>query len=151
VLLRRELRVTTIELARDSDRAAIEDLLAGAGLPLDGLELALGTAVVARGPEAIEGCAAVEGYGSFGLLRSVCVAADARGTGMGHRLVEAAEKLAASRGIAELYLLTETAERWFPRLGYVPATRDQVPAALTGSPEFTDACPQSAAVLHKHL
>jgi amino-acid N-acetyltransferase len=151
VQLWRELRVTTIELARDADRTAIEGLLAGAGLPLDGLELALGTAVVARGPEAIEGCAAVEPYGSYGLLRSVCVAVDLRGTGMGHRLVEAAEELAASRGIAELYLLTETAEAWFPRLGYVAATRDQVPAALTGSPEFTDACPQSAAVLRKRL
>jgi amino-acid N-acetyltransferase len=143
--------MTTIEPARDSDRTAIEGLLAGAGLPLDGLELALDTAVVARGTDAIEGCAAVEPYGSYGLLRSVCVAAGLRGTGMGHRLVEAAEQLAASRGIAELYLLTDTAEGWFPRLGYVPATRAQVPAALTASPEFTDACPQSAAVLYKRL
>ena len=143
--------MTTIEPARDSDRSAIEGLLAGAGLPLDGLELALDTAVVARGADALEGCAAVEPYGSYGLLRSVFVAADLRGTGMGHRLVEAAEQLAASRGIAELYLLTETAEGWFPRLGYVPTTRDHVPAALTASPEFTDACPQSAAVLYKRL
>ena len=143
--------MTAIEFARESDRPAIESLLTGSGLPLDGLELALGSAVVARGSGSLVGCAAVEPYGSVGLLRSVCVAPDLRGTGLGGRLVDAAEKLAASRGIGELYLLTETAEGWFPRLGYVPTTRDAVPAALTTSPEFAGACPDSAAVLHKRL
>lgn len=143
--------MTTIELARDTDRPVIEGLLSGSGLPLDGLDLAIGTAVVARSGEAVVGCAAVEPYGSVGLLRSVCVASDVRGAGLGHQLVDAAEKLAADRGIDDLYLLTETAERWFPRLGYVCATRDAIPEALSASPEVAGACPQSAAVLHKRL
>ena len=143
--------MTAIEFALESDRPAIESLLTGSGLPLEGLELALGSAVVARGPNSLVGCAAVEPYGSVGLLRSVCVVSDLRGTGLGGRLVEAAEKLAASRGIGELYLLTDTAERWFPRLGYLPTTRAAVPAAITASPEFAGACPQSAAVLYKRL
>ena len=143
--------MTAIDFALESDRAAIEGLLTGSDLPLDGLELALPTAVVARADGSVVGCAAVEPYGSVGLLRSVCVALDLRGTGLGGKLVEAAEKLAASRGIGELYLLTDTAEAWFPRLGYLPTTRDAVPAAITASPEFTGACPDSAAVLHKRL
>lgn len=65
--------------------------------------------------------------------------------------METAEELAASRGIVELFLLTETAEGWFPRLGYVATTRDAVPTALTASPELAGACPQSAAVLRKRL
>jgi amino-acid N-acetyltransferase len=149
--MRRYLPVTAIEFALESDRAAIESLLTGSGLPLDGLEIALPTAIVARADDSVVGCAAVEPYGSVGLLRSVCVASGLRGTGLGGKLVEAAEKLAASRGIGELYLLTETAEGWFPRLGYVPTTRAAVPAALTASPEFAGACPESAAVLHKRL
>jgi amino-acid N-acetyltransferase len=143
--------MTSIEPALEDDRPAIEGLLTGSGLPLDGLELALGSAVVARIDDSIVGCAAVEPYGSVGLLRSVCVAADRRGTGLGGLLVDAAEKLAAARGIGELYLLTETAEGWFPRLGYQPTTRDAVPGPLAASPEFTGACPDSAAVLHKRL
>jgi amino-acid N-acetyltransferase len=143
--------MTAIELAVEADRPAIEGLLTGSGLPLDGLEIALPTAVVARADDSVVGCAAVEPYGPVGLLRSVCVAPDLRGTGLGHELVKAAEELAASRGVAELYLLTETAESWFPRLGYLPTTRDAVPAALTASPEFAGACPDSAAVLHKRL
>jgi len=143
--------VTTIDRAADPDRTAIETLLVANGLPLDGLEIALRTAVVARREGGIVGCAAFEQYGSVGLLRSVCVAADRRGTGLGRGLVEAAERLAAGVGVAELFLLTETAEAWFPRLGYVSTTRASVPAALSASPEFTSACPDSAAVLRKTL
>jgi amino-acid N-acetyltransferase len=143
--------MTAIEPALDSDRAAIERLLTSSGLPLDGLEFALTTAVVARSEGDVVGCAAFEPYGSVGLLRSVCVAADLRGTGLGRRLVAATEELAAAAGVAELYLLTETAGAWFPRLGYAAATRAGVPAALTDSAEFTGACPDSAAVFHKRL
>lgn len=145
------LPVTTIERAIDSDRPAIESLLTAGSLPLQGLERALGSAVVARDSAGVVGCAAVEPYGSVGLLRSVCVEPEVRGTGLGQRLVAAAEGLAAEQGISELYLLTETAEAWFPRLGYMATTRATVPAALTASPEFIDACPEGAAVLHKRL
>jgi amino-acid N-acetyltransferase len=143
--------MTAIEQALDSDRTAIESLLASSGLPLEGLDAAIATAVVARGEGGVVGCAAIEPHGSVGLLRSVCVAPDLHGTGLGRRLVAATEELAAAHGIAELYLLTETAEAWFPRLGYVAATRATVPAALTDSAEFTGACPDSAAVFHKRL
>jgi amino-acid N-acetyltransferase len=146
--------MTPIELAIDSDRPAIEHLLTDTGLPLEGLEAALSSAVVARteGAErAVVGCAAIEPYGSAGLLRSVCVASDLRGTGLGRSLVTAAESLAAARGITDLYLLTETAVGWFPRLGYEPTKRATVPAAVTASPEFASACPESAVVRRKLL
>ena len=63
----------------------------------------------------------------------------------------ATEQLAAAIGVSELYLLTETAEAWFLRLGYVSVARDAVPVSLMASPEFSGACPDSAAVLHKTL
>jgi amino-acid N-acetyltransferase len=143
--------MTAIERALDSDRPAIEGLLTANGLPLDGLDVALPTAVVARDAGGIVGCAAIEPYGPVGLLRSVCVAAELRGSGLGTRLVAAVEALAVERGVADLYLLTETAETWFPRLGYVATVRGSVPAALKASPEFTSACPEGAAVLRKRL
>ena len=143
--------MTAIERALDSDRSAIERLLTANGLPLDGLDIALPTAVVARGEGGVVGCAAFEPYGSVGLLRSICVAAPLRGTGLGRKLVGATEHLAAAVGISELFLLTDTAEEWFTGLGYVPAARTSVPALLMASPEFTRACPDSAPVLHKRL
>jgi amino-acid N-acetyltransferase len=118
------LRVIEIEPARTSDRLAIEALLEANLLPTDGFELALGTAVIAREGGRIVGCAAVEPYGSVGLLRSACVAPPLRGLGLGSRLVDRAEAVAAARGIAELFLLTETAANWFARRGYEPDARE---------------------------
>jgi amino-acid N-acetyltransferase len=144
----------SIERARTADRTAIEGLLQASGLPTAGFELAATTAVVARAEtedREIVGCAAIEPCGSIGLLRSVCVAPHLRSTGLGRRLVAEAEATATSLGIGQLYLLTETAGDWFPRLGYSPATRADVPAAVAASPEFSGACPDSALLLHKVL
>ncbi len=140
-----------IEPARLTDRPAIEALLQANGLPTAGLEFAIGTAVVARADHRIVGCAAIEPYGSAGLLRSVCVDAGRRGSGLGRRLVERAEAVATVQGIGELFLLTETAADWFPRLGYQPDRRESAPDPLRASPEFAGACPVSASFLHKRL
>ena len=143
--------MTSIERALPGDRRVIEDLLEANRLPLSGFGRALPTAIVARDGAAIAGCAAIEPYGSVGLLRSVCVAAGRRGTGLGRQLVAHAEALAAESGIVDLYLLTETAADWFPRLGYVRAPREEAPVELTFSAEFTVACPATAVMMRKHL
>jgi amino-acid N-acetyltransferase len=143
--------MSVIEQAGPGDRRAIEDLLESAHLPLAGLGRALPMALVVRDGGAVVGCAAVESYGPFGLLRSVCVEPARRGTGLGRRLVAEAETLAADQGIGELYLLTETAAEWFPRLGYEAASRDTAPPEITVSAEFTVACPASAVMLRKRL
>jgi amino-acid N-acetyltransferase len=145
------LLMIAIERAIRDDRPAIDALLTSNDLPLAGLELAAETTLVARADGNFVGCAAIEPHGSVGLLRSVCVVGPERGTGLGRRLVAEAESLAIAAGISELYLLTETAAAWFPRLGYASAERADAPAALTSSPEFTGACPDSAVLLRKRL
>jgi amino-acid N-acetyltransferase len=132
-----------IDRATASDTPAVEALLAAAGLPLEGAAEALSTGVVARDGEHLAGAAAVERYGEAGLLRSVVVAEPLRGTGLGRELVVAAEELARADGIGELYLLTETAAGWFPRLGYVVVPRDEAQAAVGASIEFTLVCATS--------
>jgi len=151
VRLRGQLRMFAIEDARPTDLPATECLLHSNGLPTAGLELAIGTAVVARADHRIVGCAAIEIYGSAGLLRSVCVERGHRGVGLGRRLVQRAEAVARHRRVDELFLLTETAADWFPRLGYEPDCRESAPGPLQASPEFTGACPVSAALLRKRL
>ncbi len=143
--------MTTVEPAKPEDQPAIVGLLESAGLPLDGLERTSASAIVARDEAGVIGCAAIEPYGQDGLLRSVAVELGWRERGVGHRLVEAAEAMAASSGIRELYLLTETAADWFGRLGYRPTDRADVPQSLLASPEFTTACPVSAVAMRKRL
>ena len=140
-----------IERAGAADRPAVEALLTANGLPLAGLELAAELTLIASADGAVVGCAAIEPHGSLGLLRSVCVAENERGTGLGRRLVAEAESLARSAGIAELYLLTAPAFAWFPRLDYETANRASAPAARTTSPELAGACPDSAVMFSKRL
>jgi amino-acid N-acetyltransferase len=140
-----------IRRAQAGGRTAIEQLLVSNDLPLDGLDVALPLALVALDGGRLVGCGAIEPYGSSGLLRSVCIEAGARGTGVGRRLVDELENLALASGIDELYLLTETAGTWFPRFGYEPVERSGVPAAMAASAEFTTACPVSALLLRKSL
>ena len=140
-----------IRAASRSDQPAIEALLLADGLPTLGLDAAMDTAVVAHDDGRLVGCAAVEIYGPAGLLRSVCVAPAIRGTGLGRKLVIEAETMARQLGVEELFLLTETAIEWFPRLGYVPDRREVAPAQLQASPEFAGACPDTARLLRKRL
>ena len=138
-----------ITRASDADGPSILQLLRDSGLPIDGLTDHLNAALVARDGAAIVGCAAVEIYPDGALLRSVAVAPAARGHGIGKRLTEAAITLAGSLQTPAVYLLTTTAESYFPRFGFVRTTREQVPTGVQQSIEFRSACPASAVVMRK--
>ena len=141
----------TIERATAGDLPAVEALLGSAGLPLDGVAAAFGSGVVVRDAGRIVGCAAVELFGDAALVRSVAVDPDARGRGLGSALVAAVEGLARDAGAREAYLLTETAEAWFPRFGYVPIARVDAAPAIGASVEFTSACTASCAAFRRSL
>jgi amino-acid N-acetyltransferase len=122
----------------------IVELLDDGGLPPDGLEDHLPTILVARLHGRVVGSAALELYGTAALLRSVVVRRDLRGTGLGSRLTEAALRLSREFGVAEAYLLTETADLFFPRFGFRNIPRSRVPSSVRSSVEFISACPASA-------
>jgi amino-acid N-acetyltransferase len=99
---------------------------------------------VARLEGSVVGSAALELYGPAALLRSVAVRRDLRGTRLGGRLTEAALELSRDLAVAEAYLLTEMADLFFPRFGFRPIPRSEVPLGIRHSVEFTSACPASA-------
>ena len=141
-----------IARAAATDIPAVETLLSAAGLPLDGAAAAIAAGgVVARDGDDVVGAAAVERFGTTGLLRSVVIAPEHRGTGLGRRVVEAAEQVARAEGIGELYLLTETGIDWFPRLGYVPVPREEAAAAVGESIEFTTVCATTGVPMRRVL
>ena len=140
-----------IDKATAEDGPSILQLLRDAELPVDGLLDHLGTAFVARVDGRIAGCAALEMYDGAALLRSVAVAPAAQGHGIGRRLVDAVITLAETLGVPTVYLLTTSAERYFPKHAFVPITRAQVPASVQASVEFGSACPASAVVMQRTL
>ena len=140
-----------IDRATPADRDALLALMERAHLPTDGLAAHLEAAFVARDGDRVVGSAAIEIYADGGLLRSVAVDADRRGTGLGVRLTAAAIDEAQRRHLPALYLLTTTADRFFPRFGFEQITRDDVPVSVQDSIEFRGACPASAVVMLKRL
>ena len=96
---------------------------------------------MAEGDGSIVGTAGLEVYGNAALLRSVAVDPAWRGTGLGRLVTERALDDARSAGASEVYLLTTTAEDYFPRVGFASVARECVPAALMASEEFQRCVP----------
>jgi amino-acid N-acetyltransferase len=140
-----------IDLARVEDADDVLRLLERHRLPLDGLRDHLATTLVAREHGHIVGSAALEVYPEGALLRSVAVEAARQGQGLGQALTEAAIRLAERLNAPALFLLTTTAEGYFPMFGFVRIARAEVPATVQTSVEFTSACPASATVMRKRL
>jgi amino-acid N-acetyltransferase len=140
-----------IEIPTREDWRGVAGLLADAGLPaLDDNALA-DDFRVARNESVLLGAIGIERYGAHGLLRSLVVAPSARGQRLGERLVAAIEQHASAACLHELILLTTTAETFFARLGYARFARDEMPAAVRASAEFSTLCPASAVCMRKPL
>ena len=140
-----------IRRAKDSDLVGVERLLAESDLPTDGVRDNFSTFVVADDNGAITGAIGLEQYGSAALLRSAVVSAESRGSGIGRKLVEQLLQRAEEAGVDELYLLTTTAENYFPRFGFIRTSREEVPDAVKSSAEFRGACPDTAVVMTRRL
>ena len=140
-----------IEPATFVDFEAIEALLVENHLPTAGVKEWMSSALVARAGSSTVGCAALELYPSGALLRSVAVAESRRGEGIGRQLTDAALVLARTHGSPAVFLLTTTAGGFFPRFGFEPVARADVPADVKRSIEFTSACPSTALVMRARL
>jgi|SRR6185312_10596661 len=134
------------------DEAALAVLLQAADLSTEDItpEM-LEHFLVAHLERALIGCAGLEVFGETALLRSVAVDEAHRGTGLGKELVAAAEDLARKEGVQQLYLLTTTAEAFFSGLGYRKATREEAPADIAGTEQFSNLCPSSSSFMVKTL
>ena len=141
----------TVRRATASDLADIERLLTASNLPVDGVAGALDGFLVAEHDGQVVGVVGVERCGEYGLLRSTAVDPAWRGRGLGRQLVEYAIAEAEARGLCALYLLTTTAERYFPSFGFTHTTRDAVPDPVRDTGEFKTACPASATVMRLAL
>jgi len=140
-----------IEAATERDLPEIRALLERLHLPLAGVDEHVPTMLVARDGEQIVGTAALEMYADGALLRSVAVEPHLQGRQLGHQLTDAALQMASNRGVTAVFLLTTTAERFFPRFGFEAIGREQVPPSVRASVEFQSACPASAIVMRKQL
>lgn len=102
-----------------------------------------------EGAAGVGGYAGLELYGSDALLRSVV--APKQGCGFGRHVVEATLNEARRLGVKRLWLLTETAERFFEHMGFTRADRATAPAAIAATEQFSSLCPASATFMKREL
>lgn len=148
-----------IRPAEQRDLAAVESLLTASGLPTDGVEHLLArqagdffvAETEAAGSPLLVGVAGLEVCSNNALLRSVAVRPEWQSTGVGRELVRRIVCHAEARGINALYLLTLTAEHYFPRFGFELVKRDMVPPEIAATNEFKSACPASAKAMMRAL
>lgn len=141
----------TIRPATTTDLPRVEQLLTESALPLDGVRESLADFVVAEAEGSLVGVAGLELCCDDALLRSVAVRPEWRSKGVGRALVTRVIADAEARGLRALYLLTTTAEAYFPSFGFTKIDRAAVPQAVRETSEFKEACPASATVMTRPL
>jgi amino-acid N-acetyltransferase len=140
-----------VRTATREDAESIRVLLKDNGLPTSDLMSSKPQFIVACEGGTVVAAGALQCFGAFALLRSVAVAPELRGTGLGRIVVEDLERLARAARITQLVLLTETAKRFFERQGYRVIERADVPKDVRESEEFRSLCPASATCMMKTL
>jgi len=141
-----------ITIAQGPSMAAVKALLLANGLPVEDLSALTSDDFLYCGEAtAPMGVIGLECFGAAGLLRSLVIAEAGRNQGFGQSLVAALELKATQLGVCDLFLLTETAESFFVKLGYEPISRAAAPVAIKQTREFSDLCPDDAALMCKKL
>jgi len=143
-----------IFVAEAADAAEISALLLSSGLqgwrPADDQGDENADVLAARdADDRLVGCAVLLSLGNVGLLRSVAVAADLRGGGLGRSLAEALLDRPAARRLESVYLLTTTAARFFDRLGFDRVDREDVDPVIQATHQYREECPSTAVVMRR--
>ncbi|MGC9778368.1 MAG: GNAT family N-acetyltransferase [Candidatus Heimdallarchaeota archaeon] len=141
-----------INKANLTDLDGILALLTTVNLPIEGVKEHLDNFLVVKDSGAtMKGCIGLELYKEHALLRSAAVHPENQGQGIGKKLTKAIISLVKQFGVQKLYLITDTAERFFRKEGFAVVSRDKIPASVKESVEFTFSCAKTGVSMIKEL
>ena len=134
------------------DDARLKNLLAQVKLPAADLEGGAKRYVgICDAKGNLMSAGGLESCGTSALVRSVAVDPALRGRKLGQAIVLRLLGMARDGGAREVYLLTETAADFFAGLGFEKIPRDQVPAAIAATSQFSGAACASAQAMRARL
>ena len=84
----------------------------------------------------------LEVHGVFGLLRSVVVIPEYQRHGFARSLCDTIINQASQLNLSAVYLLTETAERYFTKLDFAIVPRENAPIDIRNTQEFKETVPR---------
>lgn len=126
---------------------AFRSLLRASSLPADDLNYKRDLLVGYYEGDSLVGTGALEIHGNYALLRSLSVKLGIRGKAVGTTITEYLLTEARKKKLKAVYLLTETARGFFLKKGFTEVLRDDVPAEVKASSEFSHVCPVTAVVM----
>ena len=141
--------VYQVTAAVNEDLPAISRLLTSNELPVEDIIPGKQRFWIVKTGDRIIGVAGLEQYGEYGLLRSLATDPGFRNKGVAAQLLKAFFEYAKRAGITEMYLLTETAETYFEKIGFQKIERGTVPEPVKESKEFSHICSSTATVMKK--
>ena len=135
--------------AKAADRTEVIALLKTSNLPTDDLPLGLNHFFVASKNGKLIGVVGLEVFGIYGLLRSLAVAENQRGTGLGKKLYSKIMSEGKTMNLAQVFIITNTADKFFERLDFEVVHRKDAPEVIQQTAQFSTLCPSSAIVMRK--
>lgn len=127
---------------------AFRSLLKASNLPADDLNHKRDLLVGYYEGDSLVGTGALEIHGNYALLRSLSVKLGIRGKAVGTTITAYLLDEARKKKLKAIYLLTETARGFFLKKGFTEVPRDEVPADVKASSEFSHVCPTTAVVMY---
>lgn len=135
----------------ESDFDAIKSLLDSYELPSSDIKEHFGNFFVAKEANVLVGVGGYETCEEYAFLRSFAVNESYRGLGIAESILKLVEGKAASSGVRSLYLLTETASKYFEKFGFSTCSRNSAPEVIQGTRQSSGLCPDTATMMHKDL
>ncbi len=126
-------------------------MLAAANLPTSDISAERMAFFGAFERDRLVGTIGLERVDDVGLLRSLAVEPDRRGSGIARSLYERLLAEASQAGITTLYCLTNTADAFFARLGFGLVPRTEAPKRIQATAEFSALCPSSTRLYARRL
>jgi glycerol 3-phosphatase-2 len=133
--------------ASGHDVGTAEELVRDAGLPVPDPRPGPGDVLVAEDGEGrLVATASLFPEAGDVVIRSVAVASQVRGKGVGSIVVAAAVQRARALGAARAYVFTETAQLFFSKLGFRAVGREDLPSGIRGSAHAAGSCASAVAM-----
>jgi amino-acid N-acetyltransferase len=140
-----------IREAKIDDLNKIKTLLDDSSLPSLDIENHILNFLVLETSAKLIGTVGMECYGDTALLRSLAIQKDYRNKGYGKELCYALLSKVKKKNISSIYLLTETAERFFSKEGFKKIAREDVPHSIKQTQEYSNLCPEGAICMVRSL
>ena len=97
------------------------------------------------------GVIGLEPAGDDALVRSMVVSPAYRGQGVAKRLYAALVAEARRTSKRHVFVLTETAQKFFLALGFAEVARSSVPLAIQSTSQFSGLCPSTTSIFSRPL